>query len=55
MPPEAEAHTLDTPLPIGWQLLELLCALRPSEVLTYNSYLVLTTFEHTARLGLGLA
>ena len=55
MPPEAEAHTLDTPLPIGWQLLELLCAHRPTELLTNHNYLVLTKYVHTARLGLGLA
>ena len=42
MPPEAEAQTLDTPLPIGWQLLELLCEHRPTELLTNHTYLVLT-------------
>ena len=53
MPPEAEAQTLDTPLPIGWQLLELLCEHRPTELLTNHTYLVLTKYVHTARVGLG--
>jgi len=48
MPPEVEAQTLDTPLPIGWQLLELLCEHRPVELLTNHTYLVLTKYVHTA-------
>ena len=37
---------LDAPLAIGWQLLELLCAHRPSELLTAHTYRALIRYVH---------
>ena len=48
MPPAAEAEGLETPLAIGWQLLELLCSRRPAELLTLHTFRMLTNYLHSA-------
>ena len=45
-PPEVEMGALDAPLAIGWQLLELLCEHRPSELLTNHTYRALIRYVH---------
>ena len=39
---------LETPLAIGWQLLELLCSRRPAELLTLHTFRMLTNYLHSA-------
>ena len=47
-PPEKEVDALEMPLPIGWQLLELICRHRPAELLTTHTYRVLVHYLHAA-------
>ena len=44
MPPAAEAVGLETPLAIGWQLLEQQCSRRPAELLTLHTFRMLTNY-----------
>eukprot|EP00965_Chrysotila_dentata_P158548 5236879-Pleurochrysis_carterae.AAC.1 len=48
LPPAGESQALETPLSLGWRLLQLLCEHRPAELLTRQTFLTLSRYVHTS-------